>query len=270
MPAPAPARQDSAPAQRASACQRDQLPNHALLDQGGACGAAGPASAAGSALAARPPHAGPRHETREISTAHPAHKLESVLGGPPALGPGHAAAGRHVVCVATDAGSLGYLPEAGLTMTTWLRMTVEGAKPPTGLPPDCGYASGTGSMASVPAGQRPPVRVPGQGTREAALDLRRIGRQQSVRWGKRRRTRTAAAGEKWPALMRSRRSLGRVGLRGQHLARGVIHHGQGLGRSGRGAAREEHDIIPLAVSGRRPQPPRHITKRPLTIVGAKT
>ena len=34
--------------------QRDQLPNHALLDQGGACGAAGPASAPGSALGGPP------------------------------------------------------------------------------------------------------------------------------------------------------------------------------------------------------------------------
>src|SRR6266568_215782 len=43
--------------------------------------------------------------------------------------------------------------------------------------------------------------------------------------------------------MRSRRSLGRVGLRGEHLARGVIHHGPGLPRSGISAIREEHDII---------------------------
>ena len=35
-------------------CQRDPLPNHALLDQGGACGAAGPASAAGSAFGGPP------------------------------------------------------------------------------------------------------------------------------------------------------------------------------------------------------------------------
>jgi hypothetical protein len=63
--------------------------------------------AAGSAVVARPPHVGPRHETRKISTAHPADELDSVLGGPPALGPGHAAAGRHVVCVVTDAGSRG-------------------------------------------------------------------------------------------------------------------------------------------------------------------
>jgi len=33
------------------------------LSQGGACGAAGPASAAGSALTARPPHAGPHRIT---------------------------------------------------------------------------------------------------------------------------------------------------------------------------------------------------------------
>ena|SRR5260370_20352697 len=44
-------------------------------------------------------------------------------------------------------------------------------------------------------------------------------------------------------------ALGRVGLRGEHLARGVVHHGQGLGRSGAGAVREEHDVITCAVSG---------------------
>src|SRR6266568_2814464 len=61
--------------------------------------------------------------------------------------------------------------------------------------------------------------------------------------------------------MRSRRSLGRVGLRGEHLARGVIHHGPGLPRSGISAIREEHDIIPYAVSGRRPHPLREMTWR---------
>jgi hypothetical protein len=30
-----------------------------------------------------------------------------------------------------------YLPEAGLTMSTWSRMAAEGAKTPTSLPPDC-------------------------------------------------------------------------------------------------------------------------------------
>lgn len=63
----------------------------------------------------------------------------------------------------------------------------------------------------------------------------------------------------WPAVppcsgarlrrVTSLRALGRVGLRGEHLARGVVHHRQGLGRSGAGAVREEHDIITCAVSG---------------------
>ena len=59
-------------------------------DQGGACGAAGPASAAGSALAARPPHAGPRARlagsARLTRRAHRMHALAAGLSDGPACG----------------------------------------------------------------------------------------------------------------------------------------------------------------------------------------
>jgi hypothetical protein len=52
-------------------------------DQGGACGAAGPASAAASGLGGpRPPHAGPHRETRQINQAHSPRRLDSAHSRP--------------------------------------------------------------------------------------------------------------------------------------------------------------------------------------------
>lgn len=62
---------------------------------------------------------------------------------------------------------------------------------------------------------------------------------------------------------------GRVGLRGEHLACGVVHHGLGQSRSPIGAVREEHNIITHAVPGRGPHPPHHFIKRPVANVVTK-
>jgi hypothetical protein len=81
-------------------------------------------------------------------------------------------------------------PAAGLTMTTWSRMTAEAAKGP---PPDCRrivirLRYGIKGRSDRRATSKVKVQVNVHANRPLTPSLRRIGWQQSVRWGRGRRT----------------------------------------------------------------------------------
>ena len=77
------------------------------------------------------------------------------------------------------------------------RMAAEAAKAPHQTAPGVRYASGPASRADLAAGQRVQVKclVNVHVNQPLTPPLRRIGRQQSVRWGEGRRARTTAGPE---------------------------------------------------------------------------